>query len=251
MNKKFKRLVLINMEENKLWNSLTITKERNFITVNGIIFKCNRNTIGWLINVLAVYCNFRKAYMEHYTALQRLETFQNKGKVKSLSMLRIDQTTKEKTDLLDILGLSKHFGCIMTKETVEYVNSWGITGKSHPEQFSLKLGKLFGYFIPNENFPSNNQERLDIKVNIGHYNEVYVSQQINETNINEFYQHINKVIDMYQKILHSIGLKQIVKVNVELSIKLPYRIIYDMSLDEFYEFKKNPDKQIKVEYTFH
>lgn len=55
---------------------------------------------------------------------------------------------------------------------------------------------------------------------------------------------------MYQKIIDSIGIKYIIKVNVLLSVKTQqYEINYRMTLDEFYDFKKNSDKH-KVEYVF-
>lgn len=80
----------MDLKNNKLWNSLEIIKEKKYIVINGINLPSNKYTIGWLINVLAVYCNFRKAYMD-------------------ISL--IDRTTKEQNDLVEMLSLSKHFGC--------------------------------------------------------------------------------------------------------------------------------------------
>jgi hypothetical protein len=211
------------------FENLEIIKEDKYITINGIKLRSNIYTMGWLINVLAVYGNFRKGYMDSCF---------------------FDRTTNDQYDLLNILGLSEHFGCIMTKETVEYVNSWNVTRESNNEEFNLKLGELFGYFIPNKASPKINQERIDISINLGDYSEVYVNNQINQSNIVEFYNHINKVVDMYQKIVNIIGLKYMIKVNVTLSIQTQKsKIAYKMTLDEFYNYKIHQDKH-KVEYIF-
>lgn len=222
--------IIDNLADNTLWNTLEITNEGRFITVNGIRLPSDRRTIGWLVNILAVYCNFRKAYM--CTNNRRI--------------------TDDQRDLINTLGLSEHLGNVfMTDETAQYVASCGITSESPSNQLSLKMGEVFKYFIPNASFPHRGQERLIICINMGDYSEIYTNQQINETNIMEFRQHIDRVIDMYQKIINGINMSHfIVRCDVSLLVRNAARIEYNMSLEEFYNYKIHPNRHITVEHVF-